>query len=121
MSFLYSANGEMLFDPINSYLQRYRQYIEETDVTVNNGVIYLELNGRRTNLNSLFLLGFYSVGRTVGRQMQKADFPFREVKIIINYEMKNPQQMTMTTSIESVLELSQGKINSEQFFNQVRY
>ena len=31
--------------------------------------------------------------------------------------VKNSQQMTMTASIESVLELSQGKINSEQFIN----
>ena len=87
ISYLFSGQGSVLFEPLQHHMKRYRQYIEEKDLTVNNGVIYLELNGRRTNLNSLFLLGFYSVGRTVGRQMQKADFPFREVKIIINLEI----------------------------------
>ena len=117
MSYLYSEQSETLFDPINSYLKRYRQYIEEKDVTVKNGVIYLELDGRRTNLNSLLLLGFHSVGR----QLQRNSSSFREVQIIINYEMKNTQQMVATASMESVMALSQGRINPEQFFNEVRY
>ena len=90
---------------------------KEKDVTVKNGVIYLELDGRRTNLNSLLLLGFYSVGR----QLQRNSSPFREVQIIINYEMKATQQMVATASMESVMALSQGRINPEQFFNEVRY
>ena len=121
MSYLYSEQSETLFDPINSYLKRYRQDIEEKDITVKNGVIYLELDGRRTNLNSLFLLGFYSVGRTVGRKLQEQSFPLREVQIIIYYEMKDAQQIAVTASIESVLALSQGRINPDQFFNEIRY
>ena len=117
MSYLYPGQNETLFDSISSYLKRYRQYIEEKDVTVKNGVIYLELDGRRTNLNSLLLLGFYSVGR----QLQRNSTPFREVQIIINYEMKATQQMVATASMESVMALSQGRINPEQFFNEVRY
>ena len=117
MSYLYPGQSETLFDSISSYLKRYRQYIEEKDVIVNNGVIYLELDGRRTNLNSLFLLGFYSVGR----QLQRNSSPFREVQIIINYEMKATQQMVAIASMESVMALSQGRINPEQFFNEVRY
>ena len=117
MSYLYPGKSETLFDSISSYLKRYRQYIEEKDVTVKNGVIYLELDGRRTNLNSLLLLGFYSVGR----QLQRNSTPFREVQIIINYEMKNTQQMVATAKMESVMALSQGRINPEQFFNEVRY
>ena len=117
MSYLYPGKSETLFDSISSYLKRYRQYIEEKDVTVKNGVIYLELAGRRTNLNSLLLLGFYSVGR----QLQRNSTPFREVQIIINYEMKATQQMVATASMESVMALSQGRINPEQFFNEVRY
>ena len=117
MSYLYPGKSETLFDSISSYLKRYRQYIEEKDVTVKNGVIYLELDGRRTNLNSLLLLGFYSVGR----QFQRSGSSFREVQIIINYEMKNSQQMVATASMESVMALSQGRINPEQFFNEVRY
>ena len=117
MSYLYPGQSETLFDSISSYLKRYRQYIEEKDVTVKNGVIYLELDGRRTNLNSLLLLGFYSVGR----QLQRNSSPFREVQIIINYEMKATHQMVATASMESVMALSQGRINPEQFFNEVRY
>ena len=117
MSYLYPGQSETMFDSISSYLKRYRQYIEEKDVTVKNGVIYLELDGRRTNLNSLLLLGFYSVGR----QLQRNSTPFREVQIIINYEMKATQQMVATASMESVMALSQGRINPEQFFNEVRY
>ena len=121
MSYLYPGQSETLFDSISSYLKRYRQNIEEKDVTVKNGVIYLELDGRRTNLNSLFLLGFHSVGRTVGRKLQKNNAIFREVQIIIYYEMKDTQQMVATASMESVMALSQGRINPEQFFNEVRY
>ena len=117
MSYLYPGKSETLFDSISSYMKRYRQYIEEKDVTVKNGVIYLELDGRRTNLNSLLLLGFHSVGR----QLQRNSSPFREVQIIINYEMKATQQMVATASMESVMALSQGRINPEQFFNEVRY
>ena len=117
MSYLYPGQSETLFDSISSYLKRYRQNIEEKDVTVKNGVIYLELDGRRTNLNSLLLLGFHSVGR----QLQRNSSSFREVQIIINYEMKNTQQMVATAKMESVMALSQGRINPEQFFNEVRY
>ena len=117
MSFLYPGKNETLFDSISSYLKRYRQNIEEKDLTVKNGVIYLELDGRRTNLNSLLLLGFHSVGR----QLQRSGSSFREVQIIINYEMKNTQQMVATAKMESVMALSQGRINPEQFFNEVRY
>jgi len=117
MSYLYPGQSETLFDSISSYLKRYRQYIEEKDVTVKNGVIYLELDGRRTNLNSLLLLGFHSVGR----QLQSNSSPFREVQIIIHYEMKHTQHIAVTASNESVLGLSQGRINPDQFFNRVRY
>ena len=117
ISYLYPRQNETLFDSISSYLKRYRQYIEEKDVTFNNGVIYLELDGRRTNLNSLLLLGFHSVGR----QLQRNSSSFREVQIIINYEMKNTQQMVAIANMESVIALSQGRINPEQFFNEVRY
>ncbi len=116
-SFLNSSQGQTLFDPINSYLQRYRLYIEEKDLIVKNGVIYLELEGRRTNLNSLVLLGYYSVGR----QLQKNSSPFREIQIIVKYEMKDAQQITVTASIESVVALSQGRINPDQFLNELRY
>ena len=117
ISFVNSSQGQTLFDPINSYLQRYRLYIDEKDLIVKNGVIYLELKGRRTNLNSLVLLGYYSVGR----QLQKNSSPFREIQIIVKYEMKDAQKITVTASIESVVALSQGRINPDQFLNELRY
>ena len=117
MSYLYPGQGETLFDSISSYLNRYRQEIAKKDLTVKNGVISLELDGRRTNHNSLLLLGFHSVGR----QLQKYSGTFREVQIIIHYEMKDTQQMVATAKMESVMALSQGRINPEQFFNEVSY
>jgi len=116
-SILFSIENESLFNPIRSSLQRYRHTIEEKDFDINNGTIYLELNGRRTNQKSMFLLGFYSIGR----QLQKRNFNFREVQIIIHYEMKNTQQITAKASIESVLALSQGRLSQEQFFNEIAY
>ena len=121
ISYLFSGQGSVLFDPLQHHMKRYRQYIEEKDIKVNNGVIYLELNGRRTNLKSLFLLGFYSVGRTVGRQLQKRSVPFREVQIIIYFEMKDAQQIVASATMHSVLSLSQGQMNPDQFFNEIRY
>ena len=116
ISILFSIENEALFDPISSYLKRYRQTIEEKDLDIKNGVIYLELDGRRTNHNSLFLIGFYSIGR----QLQKSDNNLREVQIIIHYEMKDTQQMIATASMQSVLALSQGRINQDQFFNKIQ-
>ena len=116
ISILFSIENETLFDPISSYLKRYRQTIEEKDLDIKNGVIYLELDGRRTNHNSLFLIGFYSIGR----QLQKSDNNLREVQIIIHYEMKDTQQMIATASMQSVLALSQGRINQDQFFNKIQ-
>ena len=116
ISILFSIENEALFDPISSYLKRYRQTIEEKDLDIKNGVIYLELDGRRTNHNSLFLIGFYSIGR----QLQKSDNNLREVQIIIHYEMKDTQQMVATASMQSVLALSQGRINQDQFFNKIQ-
>ena len=117
ISYLNSGQVDNLFDPINSYLKRYRLYIEEKDLTIKNGVIYLQLDGRRTNLNSLVLLGFYSIGR----QLHNNSPSFREVQIIVHYEMKDTQQISVSASIESVLELSQGRINPNQFINELSY
>lgn len=116
-SILFSIENESLFNPIRSSLQRYRHTIEEKDFDIENGIIYLELNGRRTNQKSLFLLGFHSIGR----QLQKGIFNFKEVQIIIHYEMKNTQQITAKASMKTVLALSQGRLSQEQFFNEIAY
>ena len=117
MSYIYSGEEETIFNPIQTYLMLYRQNIEENDLTYKHGVINLVLEGRRTNHKSLLLLGFYSIGR----QLQKYSVSVREVQIIINYEMKDTHQSIYTASMESVLALSQGRINPDQFFNEVHY
>ena len=116
-SCLYSREVEILFDPIHSYLKMYRQNIEEEDLTFNNGVINLVLDGRRTNHKSLLLLGFHALGK----QLQKHTFPIRDVQIIIYYEMKNTREMVYISSVKSVLALSQGRKDPNQFFNELRY
>ena len=114
---LIAGKGDLLHESIESYLSKYRQEISDENVTIQGGIIRLELDGRRTNLNSQLLLGFFSVGRAI----QKSSYPFREVQIIIYYEIKESQQLVVTASVDKVLELIQGRLGSEQFFNEIEY
>ena len=114
---LIAGKGDLLHESIESYLSKYRQEISDEDVTIQGGIIRLKLDGRRTNLKSQLLLGFFSVGRAI----QKTSYPFREVQIIIYYEIKESQQLVVTASIDKVLELTQGRLGSEQFFNEIGY
>ena len=114
---LIAGKGDLLHESIESYLSKYRQEISDEDVTIQGGIIRLKLDGRRTNLKSQLLLGFFSVGRAI----QKSSYPFREVQIIIYYEIKESQQLVVTASVDKVLELTQGRLGSEQFFNEIGY
>ena len=114
---LIAGREDLLHESIAAYLSKYRQNISDEDVTIQGGIISLELDGRRTNLKSQLLLGFFSVGRAI----QKSSYPFREVQIIIYYEIKESQQLVVTASIDKVLELTQGRLGSEQFFNEIGY
>ena len=114
---LIAGKGDLLHESIESHLSKYRQEISDEDVTIQGGIIRLKLDGRRTNLKSQLLLGFFSVGRAI----QKSSYPFREVQIIIYYEIKESQQLVVTASIDKVLELTQGRLGSEQFFNEIGY
>ena len=114
---LIAGREDPLHDSIAASLSKYRQEISDEDVTIQSGIIRLELDGRRTNLKSQLLLGFFLVGRTI----QKSSYPFREVQIIIYYEIKESQQLVVTASIDKVLELTQGRLGSEQFFNEIGY
>ena len=114
---LIAGREDPLYESIKSYLSKYRQEISDEDVTIQGGIIRLELDGRRTNLKSQLLLGFFSVGRAI----QKSSYPFREVQIIIYYEIKESQQLVVTASVDKVLELTQGRLGSEQFFNEIEY
>ena len=114
---LIAGREDPLHESIAAYLSKYRQEISDEDVTIQSGIIRLELDGRRTNLKSQLLLGFYSVGRAI----QKSSYPFREVRIIIYYEIKESQQLVVTAGVEKVLKLAQGRLGSEQFFNEIGY
>ena len=114
---LIAGREDPVYELIETYLSKYRQIISEEDVAIQSGSISLELDGRRTNLKSQLLLGFYSVGRAI----QKSSYPFREVQIIIYYEIKESQQLAVTADIEKVLKLVQGRLGSEQFFNEIGY
>ena len=114
---LIAGREDPLYESIESFLSKYRQSISEEDVTIQSGIIRLELVGRRTNLESQLLLGFFSVGRAI----QMSNYPFREVQIILYYKIKESQQLAVTAGVEKVLKLSQGRIGSEQFFNEIGY
>jgi hypothetical protein len=75
----------------------------------------VEITARRTNIKSQQLLGFYSVGSA----LNKTSTPFREVQIIIHYELRGGQEVVMTAPVELTLALSQGKLSSNQFFDKL--
>ena len=112
---LFAGRGNILFNSIESYLSSYRQSIETGDVTVREGIISVKITARRTNIKSQQLLGFLSVGRA----MQSSSYPFREVHIIIHYEIRGVQEILITAPVELVLKLSQGKLSPKQFFDKI--
>ena len=114
ISVLFARTGD-LFNSIESQLSKYRYNINKEDISFTNGIIRLELDSRRTNIKSQQLLGFYSVGSV----LNKTKTPFREVQIIINYELREGQEVITTAPVELILKLSQGKLSSEQFFDKL--
>jgi hypothetical protein len=110
---LFAGRGDILFNSIESYFSSYRQSIETGDVTVREGIISVKIAARRTNIKSQQLLGFYSVGRA----LQRTSISFREVHIIIHYQLRGGQKILMIAPVELVLKLSQGKLSSDQFFD----
>ena len=112
-----NARVDPLYKSIETYLVKYRQSIESNDLTMQNEIIHLEMNGRRTNVKSQLLLGFYAIGRA----LLNSSTPFREVQIIIFYDLKEKKKVIAKAPIEKVLDLSQGRISSEQFFAVIGY
>ena len=110
-----ARTGDLLFNAIESHLSKYRYSINERDVSIINGIIRLEITARRTNIKSQQLLGFYSVGSA----LNKTSTPFREVQIIIHYELRGGQEVVMTAPAELTLALSQGKLSPDQFFDKL--
>ena len=114
---LNARRNDPLYRSLEAHLAKYKQSIESDDVTMQNGIFRLEMHGRRTNIKSQLLLGFYSIGRV----LQKSSTPFREVQIVINYDLKERQTVLTKAPIEKVLDLSQGKLSSDQFFAIIGY
>ena len=110
---LFAGRGDILFNSIESYFSSYRQSIETGDVKIREGIISVKIAARRTNIKSQQLLGFLSVGRA----MQSSSYPFREVHIIIHYEIRGGQKILMISPVDLALKLSQGKLSSDQFFD----
>jgi len=114
---LNGGNDLPLFNIIQSNLSKYRQSITSSDFSFQNGIIRLKLDGRRTNIKSQMLLGFYSVGLALNR----ADIHCREIEIVIHYNVKTRGQVSARASAEEVMNLSQGRLSSEQFFILIGY
>ena len=106
-----------LYKSLETNLAKYRQSLSSEDVTLQNGIFRLEMNGRRTNIKSQLLIGFYSIGRV----LQKSSTPFREVHIIIYYDLKERHEVLAKAPAEKVMDLSQGRLSSEQFFVVIGY
>ena len=106
-----------LFNIIKSNLSKYRQSVSSGDFSFQNGVIHLKLDGRRTNIKSQMLLGFYSVGLALNR----VDIHCREIEILIHYNVKKMGLVSARASAEEVMNLSQGRLSSEQFFILIGY
>ena len=115
LSAISGRTGDLIFHSIESQLSKYRYSINKRDISVINGIIRLEITARRTNIKSQQLLGFLSVGRA----MQSSSNLFREVHIIIHYEIRGVQEILITAPVELVLKLSQGKLSSDQFFDKI--
>ena len=115
LSAIFGRTGDLLFNAIESHLSKYRYSINERDVSIINGIIRLEITARRTNIKSQQLLGFYSVGSA----LNKTSTPFREVQIIIHYELRGGRDVFMSAPVELILELSQGKLSSGKFFDKL--
>ena len=117
MAGLNAGNEDPLYKSLETYLAKYRQSLARDDVTMQNGIFRLEMNGRRTNIKSQLLIGFYSVGRV----LQNSSTPFREVHIVIYYDLKERQEVLAKAPAEKVMDLSQGRLSSEQFFVVIGY
>ena len=114
---LNARRHDPLYRSLEAHLAKYKQSIESDDVTMQNGIFRLEMHGRRTNIKSQLLLGFYSIGRV----LQKSSTPFREVQIVIYYDLKGRQEVLVKAPAEKVMDLSQGRLSSEQFFIVIGY
>ena len=115
LSAISGRTGDLIFHSIESQLSKYRYSINKRDISVINGIIRLEITARRTNIKSQQLLGFLSVGRA----LQRISNPFREVHIIIHYEIRGVQEILITAPVELVIQLSQGKLSPKQFFDKI--
>jgi hypothetical protein len=53
--------------------------------------------------------------------MQKSSTTFREVQVVIYYNLKEREEVLAKAPAEKVIDLSQGRLSSEQFFVVIGY
>ena len=106
-----------LYNLVQSNLNKYKQSINSVDFAFQNGIIHLDLNGRRTNIKSQLLVGFYSVGVALNR----VNVHCIEIEVEIHYEGREGSQVSIRAAAEHVQKLGQGRLSSEQFFTLIGY
>ena len=111
------SSQNIIYNLVNNNLNKYGQYIENEEITFDNGIIRLVLDGRRTNIKSQLLLGYYSIGLAI----QSIEIFCNTVEVVINYEMKNETQVISRAAPQKVIQLSMRQISPEKFFLYVSY
>ena len=106
-------NGE----PNNIKWQSFGKGVQKVDLHYANGVMHLEIDGRRTNINSQMLIGYYAIGLAISRM----NINCTEIEIIISYTIKEKFQIVSRADINLVEKLTKGRISSEQFLSQINY
>ena len=53
------------------------------------------------------------------KTLNKSKIPFRELEIIILYELRRGREVVMTAPVELILELSQSKLSLDEFIDKL--
>ena len=104
-----------LFNSVNKFLIQHRLHIDSEDLKVENGVISLVIDGRRTNVQSQLLIGFYSLAHS----LKKQSFNCLQVEVILNCDTNRTKQILAKASIDSVRALANETIKPNHFLNSI--
>ena len=116
-SVLVCQDDDLIFENVNQHLTKYRQTISPGDLEIKNGVLRLQLAGRRTNYNSLMLLGFFAIGRTISTM----DIQLYRIEVVIQVNIRDGRRVSAWAAPGEVVDLARGRINSEHFFQQIGF
>ena len=116
-SVLVCQDDGVIFENVHQHLAKYRQTISPSDLEFQNGVLRLQLAGRRTNYKSLMLLGFFAIGRTISTM----DIQLYRIEVVILVEIRDGRRVSARAEPGEVVDLARGRINSEHFFQQIGF